>query len=69
VTAERRRPRSRYRRFERWLVGVAMAVMAFVMDKAVLRAVRRGEVPAPREPEPTDVLPTTLTSKGGEVDL
>ena len=68
MTVERRLPKTLGRRLERWLVGVAMGIMAFVLEKAVLRAVRKGEVPAPKE-EPADAIPTTLTSKGGEVDI
>jgi hypothetical protein len=52
-----------FRRVERWIVGVAMAVVAFVLEKVVMRSVRR-EGRASTEPSPT-----TLISKGGEVDL
>jgi hypothetical protein len=48
---------------ERWLVGLAMAIVAFVLEKVVMRSVRK-EGKARTEP-----APTTLTSKGGEVDL
>ena len=53
-----------FRRFERWMIGVLFAVMAFVLEKFVMRSVRRkGEVPvAPDEA-------TTVVTKGGEVDL
>lgn len=51
------------RRVERWLVGIAMGVVAFLLEKVVMRSVRK-EGKAPPEP-----VPTTLTSKGGEVDL
>ena len=47
------------RRVERWLVGVAMIVVAFALERVVLRSVKKEEPPRP----------TTLTSKGGEVDL
>jgi hypothetical protein len=47
------------RRIERWLVGLAMVVVAYVLERVVLRSVKKEESP----------LPTTLTSKGGEVDL
>ncbi len=50
-----------FRRVERWAVGVAMAVVAFVLERVVMRSVK-GEKQAPPEP-------TTLTSKGGEVDF
>jgi hypothetical protein len=51
------------RRIERWLVGVAMAVIAFVLERLVLRSVKK------KEPQVVAPRPTTLTSKGGEVDL
>lgn len=51
------------RRVERWLVGLSMAIVAFVLEKVVMRSVRE-EGKAPAEP-----APTTLTSKGGEVDF
>ena len=47
------------------MVGVVMAMIAFVLEKMVLRSVRKaGKSKASREE-----LHTTLTSKGGEVDL
>ncbi len=52
------------RRFERWLVGLAMAVVAFVLERIVMRSVKKKHGPAAPEP-----APTTVTSKGGEVDL
>ena len=57
------RPRGR-RRFERWLVGIAMTIVAFILEKAVVRAVRRDGRGAELEAEPT-----TFSSRGGEVDL
>jgi hypothetical protein len=51
------------RRVERWLVGLAMAIVAFVLEKVVMRSVRRGETTMTEPP------PTTVTAKGGEVDL
>ena len=32
-----------FRRFERWLVGVAFAIMAYVLEKVVMRSIRTGE--------------------------
>ena len=49
------------------MVGIAMGIMAFVLEKAVMHAVKKGEVPKP--PEELKELPTTMTSKGGAVDL
>ena len=58
----RRRP-SFLRRLERSFVGFLMTIMAFVLEKAVMRSVKRkGRATA-------EVGPTTLTSRGGEVDL
>jgi len=51
------------RRVERWFVGLVMGVIAFVLEKAVMRSVKKGggSVAAPE--------PTTITSKGAEADL
>ena len=51
-----------FRRFERWLVGLAFAIIAFVLEKVVMRSVRKKG-----EAEPEEV--TTVVSKGGEVDV
>lgn len=48
------------------MVGVVMAVIAFVLEKMVLRSIRKG---GKSEEASTEELHTTLTSKGGEVDL
>jgi uncharacterized membrane protein (UPF0182 family) len=32
-----------FRQVERWLVSVVMAVIAYMLEKAVLRSIRRGE--------------------------
>ena len=47
------------------MVGVVMAVIAFVLEKMVLRSIRKGG----KSEVSTEELHTTLTSKGGEVDL
>ena len=37
-----------FRRTERWLVGLVMAAMAYMLEKAVLRSIRSGwEKPKP----------------------
>jgi hypothetical protein len=48
---------------ERWVVGLVLALVAFILERVVLRAVRKeGKAP--------DVdAATTFTSKGGDVDL
>ena len=65
MTVERRKPKTVWRKIERWMVGVVMAVIAFVIERMVLRSIRRAGKPAASKEE----LHTTLTSKGGEVDL
>jgi hypothetical protein len=53
------KPPKGIRRVERWIMGVAMSVIAFFLERIVMRSVKK------KTPEPA---PTTLTSKGGEVD-
>ena len=65
MTVERSKPKTLWRKIERWMVGVVMAVIAFVIERMVLRSIRRVDKPAASKEE----LHTTLTSKGGEVDL
>jgi hypothetical protein len=38
---------------ERWLVGLVMAAMAYMLEKAVLRSIRRGQ----RKPKPPEQGP------------
>lgn len=52
------------RRVERWMVGLAMGIIAFVLEKAVMRSVKKGGGEAIAEP-----TPTTITSKGGEAEV
>jgi len=56
--------RSAWRRVERWMVGLVMAVAAFVLEKAVMRSVRKGEASAP---PPEDA--SAITSKGSDLRL
>ena len=65
MTVERSRPKSIWRRIERWMVGLVMAVIAFVLEKMVLRSIRKGGTSEGSREE----LHTTLTSKGGDADL
>jgi hypothetical protein len=60
--ARSKKPRG-LRRVERWVVGLAMGVIAFVLEKAVMRSVKKGGG-ASAEPEPT-----TITSKGGRAEV
>ena len=64
MTVDRPRPKSVWRRLERWLVGLVMAVIAYVLEKMVMRGIRKAD-----KGKSEEELHTTLTSKGGEVDL
>jgi hypothetical protein len=49
----RPRPKSAFRRAERWMMGIVMGVLAFVIEKAVLRSIKKGGTkPAERRGEP-----------------
>jgi hypothetical protein len=41
VTAAR--PRTRIRRFERWLVGIGMSMMVLVLERLVIRQIQKKE--------------------------
>jgi hypothetical protein len=70
MTIERTKPKSVWRKIERWMVGLVMAMIAFVLEKMVLRSVRKaGRAGKGGKSESREELHTTLTSKGGEVDL
>jgi hypothetical protein len=70
MTIERTKPKSVWRKVERWMVGLVMAMIAFVLEKMVLRSVRKaGKGGKGGKSESREELHTTLTSKGGEVDL
>jgi hypothetical protein len=64
MTVERSKPKSVWRKIERWMVGLVMSMIAFVIERMVLRSVRKAGKTKSKEE-----LHTTLTSKGGEVDL
>jgi hypothetical protein len=66
MTVDRPKPKSVWRRLERWLVGLVMAVIAYVLEKMVMRGIRKA---SKAKGESKEELHTTLTSKGGEVDL
>jgi hypothetical protein len=40
VTSQGRSP---FRRFERWLVGIFMAVLVFVLERLVMRQIKKKE--------------------------
>ena len=60
-------PRQRgFRRVERWMIGVIFAVLAFMLEKVVMRSVRRQG----RETGPSpDIVTTQLTGSGADVDF
>jgi len=62
MTVEHRRPKGIFRRMERWLVGLAMAVVAFVLERIVMRSVRR------RSERPVESDEPTVRSRGAEVE-
>jgi hypothetical protein len=52
------------RRIERWLVGLAMGMIAFVLERAVLRSIKKGTAVPTRPAEEEGPL---ATSKGTDV--
>ena len=54
-----------FRRLERWLMGIAMGMIAFVLEKIVMRSIRRD---GGTEPSPASAG-TVVTTTGGEVDV
>jgi hypothetical protein len=64
VTAARRDrpPPKGVRRVERWLVGLVMTVLAFVIERAVLRSIKKGDT----KPRPVEDA-ATLTGTGAEI--
>lgn len=61
MTATTAKPKG-IRRVERWIVGIAMAVVAFVLEWLVMRSVKG-------KGRDDEAPPTTVTSKGSEVDI
>ncbi|MGZ4109594.1 MAG: hypothetical protein ACXVP7_07900 [Actinomycetota bacterium] len=49
------------RRVERWLVGVVMTVFAYVIERVVLRSIKKGNT------TPKPVEPTAITGTGAEI--
>jgi hypothetical protein len=57
------KPKTLFRRIERVAVGAVMTVMAFVLERVVMRSIRKGGG------EPAETKGTALKKKGNEVDL
>ena len=56
------RPRSVFRRVERWGVGLILGVVAFFLERAVVRSIRKGETKA----KPSQ--PTALKGTGSDIE-
>jgi hypothetical protein len=54
-----------FRRLERWIMGIVMGVIAFALEKIVMRSIRKD---GGKEPSPASAG-TVVTTKGGEVDV
>ena len=61
MTVEVHRPKTFFRRIERALVGFAMAIVAFILERVVMKTVKKegGTV--------KDAPGKVVTSKGGDV--
>jgi hypothetical protein len=56
------KPKSVFRRVERWAVGMVMGVLAFFIERAVIRSIRKGET----KPKPSE--PTALKGSGSDIE-
>jgi hypothetical protein len=65
VTAPDRPKPKGFRRLERWLMGILMGMVVFVLERVVMRSIRRD---GGKEPSPASAG-TVVTTKGGEVDV
>ena len=54
--------KSPFRRIERWGVGLILGVVAFFLERAVVRSIRRGETKA----KPSQ--PTALKGMGSDIE-
>jgi len=61
------RPRSLFRRIERWAVGLILGVVAFFLERAVVRSIRRGETKV-KPSQPTGLKGTGSDIEPAEVD-
>ena len=66
MSRDRQRPKTFFRRVERWLVGIVMGMIAFTLEKAVMRAIKKkGDVP--KIATAPDPRPPFATSRGKDV--
>jgi hypothetical protein len=55
-------PRTPFRKFERWMMGVVMGIGAFFIEKLVLRSIRKEGGPEKRSEG------TPIQSKGSDIE-
>jgi hypothetical protein len=55
------RARNVFRRIERWGVGLILVIVAFILERAVVRSIRKGEMKA----KPSQ--PTALKGTGSDI--
>ena len=60
------KPKNLFRKLERVFVGFMMSIMAFVLEKVVMRGIRK-EGGDPKHPSVQES--TSITTKGGEIDF
>jgi hypothetical protein len=69
TTPDRAKPKG-FRRIERWGVGLVMGILALVLEKAVLRSIRRGGgKDGGHENDGGRANDTKITTKGGDVEF
>ena len=59
------KPKSLFRRAERVLVGAGMWVIAVVLEKMVMRAMKKQGTPVPKP----DAEPTPIVTRGGAIEF
>lgn len=62
TTSDRAKPTG-FRRLERGIMGLLMGVIAFILEKVVMRSIRREGGAKPSSEG------MTVTTKGGEIDV
>jgi hypothetical protein len=60
------KPKTFFRKVERVFIGFLMTIMAFVLEKIVMRGIRK-EGGDPKTTPETEA--TSITTKGGEIDF
>ena len=60
------KPKNLFRKVERVFIGFLMTIIAFVLEKIVMRGIRK-EGGDPKKAPDTEA--TSITTKGGEIDF